>query len=326
MCPPGRYDIDAESASGSERVRGITATDDAPYRVQVLSGSGRRRGGGPVVIAALELDGRFARAGHADRLPRGHAAGHDPRAARGLALILGAALSVAGIGLPLLLAAATFCRRLERLDRRAANRWLDAQVAAASRAASRGTGGAFRRSLHLLSDRTLWRTAAHLTLRPLLPWRCCSSRSLPLFVLALLLELGIGGARGRRRARLRRPVDARRRRSASILLRARAARRGARPGRAGDALPRAVRDHARPAGPAHGAGGPVREMLAESLGDRTVTIVYWLPDRGRFVDEQGHPVELPEPGSGAPGRPSTATAGASRRSSTTPRSTPPRSW
>jgi hypothetical protein len=38
--PAGRYDIDAESTSGEARVRGITARDDAPYSVQVLSGSG----------------------------------------------------------------------------------------------------------------------------------------------------------------------------------------------------------------------------------------------------------------------------------------------
>jgi hypothetical protein len=38
--PAGRYDIDAESTSGDARVRGITARDDAPYSVQVLSGSG----------------------------------------------------------------------------------------------------------------------------------------------------------------------------------------------------------------------------------------------------------------------------------------------
>jgi signal transduction histidine kinase len=44
--------------------------------------------------------------------------------------------------------------------------------------------------------------------------------------------------------------------------------------------------------------GPVREMLAESLGDRTVSIAYWLPDRERFVDEVGRPVDLPAPGSG----------------------------
>ena len=40
ILPAGRYDIDAESASGDEHVRGITARDDAPYVVQVLSASG----------------------------------------------------------------------------------------------------------------------------------------------------------------------------------------------------------------------------------------------------------------------------------------------
>jgi signal transduction histidine kinase len=45
-------------------------------------------------------------------------------------------------------------------------------------------------------------------------------------------------------------------------------------------------------------GGAVRDALAESLGDRTLAIAYWLPERGEFVDEHGHPVELPEPGSG----------------------------
>jgi len=80
------------------------------------------------VIAALELDGRFARAGNAIA----YLAVTLPVTILALpavaALILGAALSVAGIGLPLVLAAATFCRSLERLDRRAANRWLGAQV------------------------------------------------------------------------------------------------------------------------------------------------------------------------------------------------------
>jgi hypothetical protein len=40
VLPVGRYDIDAESTSGDERVRGLTSRADAPYRVQVLSGSG----------------------------------------------------------------------------------------------------------------------------------------------------------------------------------------------------------------------------------------------------------------------------------------------
>jgi len=40
VLPAGRYDIDAETNSGEANVRGITARDDAPYSIQVLSGSG----------------------------------------------------------------------------------------------------------------------------------------------------------------------------------------------------------------------------------------------------------------------------------------------
>ncbi len=46
------------------------------------------------------------------------------------------------------------------------------------------------------------------------------------------------------------------------------------------------------------AGAPVRETLATSLGDRTLWIAYWLPDRETFVDERGNTVPLPEIGSG----------------------------
>ena len=45
-------------------------------------------------------------------------------------------------------------------------------------------------------------------------------------------------------------------------------------------------------------GGPVRELLAERLGDRSLTIAYWLPEREIFVDDTGRQVTLPEPGSG----------------------------
>ncbi len=45
-----------------------------------------------------------------------------------------------------------------------------------------------------------------------------------------------------------------------------------------------------------GATVPVREALAERLGDRTLAIAYWLPEGQQFVDERGHPVTLPEPG------------------------------
>ena len=57
-------------------------------------------------------------------------------------------------------------------------------------------------------------------------------------------------------------------------------------------------------------GGPVREMLAESLGDRTVSVAYWLPDRERFVDEHGPPGRrCPSRARAGPGPRSSATAG-----------------
>ena len=46
------------------------------------------------------------------------------------------------------------------------------------------------------------------------------------------------------------------------------------------------------------ASGAVREALAESIGDRTLAIAFWVPDRNAFVDEHGRPVDLPLPGSG----------------------------
>lgn len=40
VMPAGRYDLDAETSSGEETVRGVVARSDAPYAVQLLSGSG----------------------------------------------------------------------------------------------------------------------------------------------------------------------------------------------------------------------------------------------------------------------------------------------
>src|SRR3954465_6906450 len=40
VVPAGRYDVDAESTSGRESVRGLTPSPDAPYAIQALSGSG----------------------------------------------------------------------------------------------------------------------------------------------------------------------------------------------------------------------------------------------------------------------------------------------
>jgi hypothetical protein len=40
VVPAGRYQVDVESASGHETVRGVTATTDAPFSIQALSSSG----------------------------------------------------------------------------------------------------------------------------------------------------------------------------------------------------------------------------------------------------------------------------------------------
>ena len=45
-------------------------------------------------------------------------------------------------------------------------------------------------------------------------------------------------------------------------------------------------------------GVSARDALAEALGDETLTLAYWLPDAGRYVDAQGRAVELPPAGAG----------------------------
>jgi signal transduction histidine kinase len=42
--------------------------------------------------------------------------------------------------------------------------------------------------------------------------------------------------------------------------------------------------------------GSVREALARALGDPSLELALWLPERGSYVDSHGRPVELPAPG------------------------------
>jgi signal transduction histidine kinase len=42
----------------------------------------------------------------------------------------------------------------------------------------------------------------------------------------------------------------------------------------------------------------LRDALADALGDRSLMLAYWLPERGEYVDSDGRPFELPGPGSG----------------------------
>jgi signal transduction histidine kinase len=43
-------------------------------------------------------------------------------------------------------------------------------------------------------------------------------------------------------------------------------------------------------------GLSARDALAEALGDDSLALAYWLPDRGRYVDADGHAVALPASG------------------------------
>ena len=329
VVPPGRYQVDAESASGRQRVRGLDAGDDAPFPIQALSSSGDVSRGGPAVIAALE--------------PR-----PPPRArARSAAAYL-------VVSVPHRVA-----RRARRcvalVARRRAERRLDRAAAAArrrgglpaARAARPPRGQPLARHAHpAAAGARAHRAAARGGAR----WTCsptaaCGGWSPLLALKPLLIAGAAASSRSCRWSLLAELLQPRRRRASAGLgrrsttsARGRSARRsgscccalalpagGARRSPTLDALgTRAVRARrARCWRPRAAPSGPVREMLAESLGDRSVAIAYWLPDRERFVDEAGRPVDAARARArGARGRRSSATGAASRRSSTTPRWTP----
>ena len=248
------------------------------------------------MIAALELDRRLERAAGA----AAYLVVNVPIAILGaisvVALAIGAALSVVWIGLPLLLGAAAACRWLVRLDRRAANRFLGTHIAPVPGGVP-SAGNPWRRSLAVLSDRVLWRMVAILATKPLLVAGLCVVAFVPLALLAEILSLGVQGVAGLGTIDFLGPwslglglglvllalVPA-----AAVLVIATL-----------DALDTLLRTIGRALLASRAApDGPVREMLAESLGDRSVAIAYWLADREAFVDEAGHPVALPQPGSG----------------------------
>jgi signal transduction histidine kinase len=214
-----------------------------------------------------------------------------------LALALGSALSVVGIGLPLLLAAVAACRRLVRLDRHAANRFLGTQIPPLPMGRTPTAGSPWRRSLALLGDRSLWRLVSLLALKPLLTAGLIVVGFAPVVLLAWLLQLGIEGVAGVGHADYFGPWALGPGVGLALCLLA---------------LPTAVLMLATLdavqvllctttralLAPRAVAGAPVRELLAESLGDHSATIAYWLPDREIFVDEAGARVELPDPATG----------------------------
>ncbi|MBI5104706.1 MAG: sensor domain-containing protein, partial [Solirubrobacterales bacterium] len=120
------------------------------------------------MTGALQLEQRFRRA--ADAL--GYLAVSVPLALAGVvvlcALALGALLSLVVVCVPLLTTAASAARSLVSADRRAANRLLAAQLPPVAPAEEPPPGPALERARAVLADRSLWRVAAHLALKPLI--------------------------------------------------------------------------------------------------------------------------------------------------------------
>src|SRR3954469_10032936 len=251
----------------------------------------------PGFVAALGLRQRIDRAGHAAAylmlgLPIAILA--IPAV---LALLFGAALSAVGIGLPLLLTASAACRALVRADRRAANRWLDAGIPPVLGRGRSRLHGWLRQALDLLSDRQQWRYVAHLALRPMLTAGLAVVALVPVLLLAEALALGFQGITGVGDVDYVGPF--RLGPGLGLVMLALTVPAAALVVATFESLHRVLATITRAfLAPRALPGGPVKELLAESLGDRSVSVAYWLPDRERFVDESGHPVELPAPGSG----------------------------
>jgi signal transduction histidine kinase len=248
------------------------------------------------VISALELDRRFAHAAQA----LGYLLVGAPMAVLAVpalaALLVGALFSVIAVGLPLLLAGAWTCRWLVRLDRRAANKFLDAHIAPVP--GGPGTAGSpWRRSLVLLSDRTLWRTVAQLAIRSLLAAGTLAIFAVTALFLSAVVQLGVDGIGGGDRLDYLGPWTFGP--ALGIILCALAPACAVLVLATLDSARGMLRANARAIlAPRTAPGAPVGEMLAESLGDRSVSILYWLPERNGYVDETGRSVEVPASGSG----------------------------
>ena len=207
-------------------------------------------------------------------------------AATAALLVLGAALGAVWIGLPIVLFAVAACRRLAEIERRQANRLLDAHIAPLARPAER-TGTLWRRAIAALTDRAGWRTMALVATKLPVAVLGLAAGLFPIAVTAWLLIFGVRGI-GHLGDRFYvgpwtlGPLT-------GLLLCALALAAGILAIAALEGLRTLLGSLSRTLlGPAEQAAGPVREMLAESLGDRTLSVAYWLPERRIFVDEAGH--------------------------------------
>jgi signal transduction histidine kinase len=209
-------------------------------------------------------------------------------------VVVGALLGALWIGLPLLVGAFGVLWRCAGLERALANQLLEARISPLPPLRP-GRGGLFSRIRYRVSSRAFWRAVFLLTLR--LPASALAAGLIASSLIASvgLLVIGVGGLTGTRTGYIgplavNVPVGV----VLCLLAVPVAVVAVAITNASAVALRALVRSLLVTSLP---AGAPVRETLASSLGDRTLWVAYWLPDRETFVDERGNTVPLPAPGS-----------------------------
>ncbi len=207
-------------------------------------------------------------------------------------LVLGAILSPAWIGLPLMAKVARLAWNLAEGERRQANRLLEAHLPPVPRPPRSD----WRGTLEQTGYGAFWRAFALLMLRLPSSLAALALGAAPIALLVFLLVLAGEGFAGEGN-RIVGPWTLNSLLAVALCVLAAAATVVAVAAQEGigrllRALAQALLRSER------GGEEPVREMLAERLGDRSLNIAYWLPDRGVFVDDRGHRVDLPGAGSG----------------------------
>jgi len=210
-------------------------------------------------------------------------------------LVLGGLLGVLWIGLPLLIAASALLWNCAAVERTLANSLLDARIPALPPLSSARRGGVWQQVVTRLRSRPFWRAMLLLVLRAPVAIVAVSVIAAGVALVVSLLIYGIRGIAGTDSGFVG-PFTLGP--ALGVVLCLLAVPMTILTIAATDASARGMRALARALlSTSLAAGAPVREALAASLGDRELAIAYWLPDREEFVDEAGHVVPLPEPGS-----------------------------
>ncbi len=210
-------------------------------------------------------------------------------------LVIGVVLGALWIGLPLLFAASVALWRCAGLERRLANRLLDARISPLPPLRRASEGRIWQRLRHRAGSRAFWRGVALLTLKAPVTALAAVPIAAGLAGTVALLVIGVGAIGGSTGGYFGPfAVD----RGFGVVLCLLALPMSIFTLAATDWVAAGLRALARTLlVTSLPPGAPVRETLARSLGDRTLSIAYWVPDRETFVDERGYSVPLPEAGS-----------------------------